>query len=441
MMRTRDNPTSLCEQVDIFIDRVVVRCPDLNFFDTLNPDILSHLHLDPPPKLNGYKAEATPGTYLLIKLPYEEGVRFSKYANYYIKSLLLESEIADTPNEASRIVNGFLNSGDPEPDNMNVFKYLKDDLGNLILQYFSCYIHQIKNIAFLVTGDARKMKGTFSYKKGLYKGQIGPWLKILYQANKILKRGGCFQVRIMTTAQPYKIEEASFDSPFERLACQLSKMEYVISSTKNSYENYCRIFEAFNEIITVIRNHDILHQGLEAIRCFETGDSIGNILNNLMSNEISFERDRLFNYAFLIGLTYMKIVIEGFGTKNNGITYYKEVAIYPNAMDNEENKFIFSIKYAKDTVSSFINHILNKYCQLDGYRKDDFSIERIKATQHAIVNQNQKLYNKIKPYIIIIKKMQTILNTENILGLSMIKTPEKPYLIIEPIRVNLNLEN
>lgn len=37
--------------------------------------------------------------------------------------------------------------------------------------------------------------------------------------------------------------------------------------------------------------------------------------------------------------------------------------------------------------------------------------------------------------------MQTILNTENILGLSMIKTPEKPYLIIEPIRVNLNLEN
>ena len=180
-----------------------------------------------------------------------------------------------------------------------------------------------------------------------------------------------------------------------------------------------------------------MNQGLEAIRCFQNGDNIINIVNNFISDRTSFNTEESFEYALLIALTYMKMAIGGSGIKNNTTTKFKNVNICPNAMNIKRTKFIFSIEKAKKTVSSFIKYILNNIpSQLKGYKELDFSMEKISTTESDIFKQNQVFYTEIKPYINVINNMRSILNEKNILGLRMIKLSEEQYYI-EPIGFNL----
>ena len=421
----------------IEVSRINLGYTPINLFDA-NPQA---------PKV--FAKKITPNSFL-VKMDYDEEEKNFDYICGKIKLNLLETGIAKNLENATKILNDYLDSNNPNPDDMKVFKYIKDETGNNVLGFFDVYLHPIclaswtlslftKIVTFGQSPDFTLWKGLLCYKQGAYEN-IRKDMKFTHTFNKIIKRRACCQFHITKINGEFDIsdfEEASFESPFERIYAQMNKMKRVMtkSSSTNSYKNYRLIFEAFNKIIDEIRNHQIMNQGLEAIRCFKNGDNIINIVNDFISDRTSFNTEESFEYALLIALTYMKMAIGGSGIKNNTTTRFKNVNICPNAMNNKGTKFIFSIKRAKETVSSFINYIFNNIpSQLKGDKELNFSME-ISTTQIDIFKQHQDFYTEIKPYINVINDMQSILNEENILGLRMIMSEEQYN--IEPIRFNL----
>lgn len=422
------------------------------------------------PRINGYYREIAPNSRYLVQIAYDDEKRFADYLCHQILSLLQDCEIARSYDDATRILNSFLNSDDPNPDNMEVFSHLKDDNWKYLWIFWDVPFHPIKYItstmAYMVSAVPVRVPNlvntVLEYGKGMIKGTVfdQQWcynhhirklMKIVHPVNKIVRRGGCCQFRInyiRNETEFDEIREIVLNDPFERVIYQLRKMSYAISnsSTTNSYNLFVTVFGIFNEIVTDVRNQGIISQGREAIKLIRQENDIKRVMNQFLSNQIHYQREDLFNYALLIGLTYMKIAISGCGIKSNQTAYYNNgICIFPNSVNEEGNKYIFSIKNANETAKSFIKYIVNNY-NLKEYNEEDFVDEKIFKTCNEIlnqINQNSSLSNdNIVNAVGIVKQIKgIILNEKNIFGISMITIPEKPYVRIEPIFIDLNFMN